>query len=547
MAGAQRGRRPLRLLSALALLIALAVTAGATWATHLAVQGQERRLLKERAAELGLVFTSAINALPAAMSEQGVVLRLTHGSKSAYEASAAQGVAQAAKTSRQPVTYAWVRPSPDGSSFTVLAAAGSGLREGDVVSDARAATVARALQTPKLVPTPVVGSQRLLGFALGPPTAPAGTVLYREAPLGPVVNPPAQAGTQPFAELDIALYATATVRADQILVATSHKLPLRGGVRNDPFDAGDAKWLLAVKAHRPLVGSLTSKAPWFTLGVGIIGSLLIAAVVEITARRRNAAVALYEAEHQVAETLQRSLLPKLPNLPGLDLAARYLASGAGQQVGGDWFDVFPVSNGRVGIVVGDVIGHDLAAASEMAQIRSALRAYAVDGDEPALVITRLDRLVDALRLTQLVTVFYGVLDPPDAEGRRELRYSNAGHLPPIVRHPDGSTDTIAGGSSAVLGAPMSIEHSQGTHTIDPGDVVVLYTDGLVEMPGGSLDDGLARLAETIARPGRGDAEAMCEQVLSGMTPRSLRDDIALLAVRISASSDVPTGTGAVRA
>ena len=543
MAGAQSGRRPLRLLSLVALLIALGVTAGATWATHLAVRGQEHRLLKERAAEVGLVLTSAIGAIPASLSEQGVVLRVTHGSMPAFETYAAQ----AAKASPQPVTYAWVRPSADGSSFTVLASAGAGLREGQVVDDARAATVARALHTAKLVPTPVVGAQRLLGFALGPPVAPSGTVLYRESPLGPVVSPPRQASTRPFDELEIALYATPTARPDQILVATSHDLPLRGSVRKDPLPAGDVNWLLAVKAHRPLVGSLTSKAPWFTLGVGILGSLLIAAVVEVTARRRNAAVALYEAEHQVAETLQRSLLPKLPVLPGLDLAARYLASGAGQQVGGDWFDVFPVAGDRVGIVVGDVIGHDLTAASEMAQIRSALRAYAVDGDEPSLVITRLDRLVDALRLTQLVTVFYGVLEPPDADGQRELRYSNAGHLPPIVRRADGSTDTIAGGSSAVLGAPMSIEHGQGSHSVGPGDVIVLFTDGLVEIPGGSLDDGLARLNDTVAQPGGGDAEAMCDQVLSGMTPRSLRDDIALLAVRIATRADVPTGTGAVRA
>ena len=94
---------------------------------------------------------------------------------------------------------------------------------------------------------------------------------------------------------------------------------------------------------------------------------------------------------------------------------------------------------------------------------------------------------------------------------------------------------------------MSIEHGQGTHTVGPGDVIVLFTDGLVEMPGGSLDDGLARLSETVGRPGSADAEAMCEQVLSGMTPRSLRDDIALLAVRIAAGADVPSGTGAVRA
>src|SRR5438067_4715503 len=172
MAGAGRAHISLRPLSLLALLMALAISGGATWATHLAVRSQERRLLKERVAEVGLVLSSAITALPASMSEQGVVLSITHGSKAAFDTSAAK----AAKAAPG-LTYAWLRPTADGSAFTVLASAGPGLHEGQVISDARVATMTRALQTAKLVPTPVIGRQRLLGFALGPPAAPAGTVL----------------------------------------------------------------------------------------------------------------------------------------------------------------------------------------------------------------------------------------------------------------------------------------------------------------------------------------------------------------------------------
>ena len=537
MVGASR-RQPLRVATLIALVLALGVTAAVTWATHLAVRDQEHRLLKERTAELGLVFNSAIAAISPSMSEQGTVLRVTHGNLAAYQMAADTAV----KSTPGNPSFGWLRPMRVGSGFEVVAASGKGLHAGQVITDERVQTLQAALHSPALVPTRVIGSARLLGFALGPPAAPDGTVLYREAPLGPLAAP-RQAGTAPFSELDVTLYATADVNPPQVLVSTTKQIPLRGETRTQLIPVGNTKWLMEVRARTPLVGGLTNDAPWFALAVGILGALLIAAVVEVAARRRNAAIALYEAEHQVAETLQRSLLPQLPTMPGLDLAARYLASGAGQQVGGDWFDVFPIAGGRVGLVVGDVIGHDLNAASEMSQIRSALRAYAVDGDSPSQVITRLDRLVDALRLTQLVTVFYGVLDAPDSSGQRLLRFTNAGHLPPVIRRADGQVETVAGGGSAVLGAPITIEHTEGELMVGPGDLLVMFTDGLVEVPGGSLDDGLAQLADTVAQPAGADADAMCEHVLAGVSGRTLRDDIALLAVRLTAASQVRSGRG----
>jgi len=537
MVGASR-RQPLRVATLIALLIALAITGAVTWAVHSGVRDQEQRLLKERTAELGLVFNSAVAAITPSLTEQGTVLRVTNGSVPAFQ----QAADAAVKITPGHPTFAWLRPDRNSAGFIVVAAAGNGLHAGDRITDERVQTLQAALSNPNLVPTRVIGASRLLGFALGPPAAPAGTVLYREAPLGPVA-PPRQAGTAPFSELDVVLYATPDVNPAQVLVSTTKQFPLRGQMRSLPIPVGTTKWLMSVRARTPLVGGLTGDAEWFALGVGVLGALLVAAVVEVSARRRNAAIALYEAEHQVAETLQRSLLPQLPAIAGLDLAARYLASGVGQQVGGDWFDVFPIAGGRVGLVVGDVIGHDLNAASEMSQIRSALRAYAVDGDAPSGVITRLDRLVDALRLTQLVTVFYGVLDAADGNGRHVLRYTNAGHLPPILRHADGRVDAVSGGGSAVLGAPISIEHTEGELTIDPGDLLVMFTDGLVEVPGGSLDDGLAHLADLIGQQPAADADAMCEHVLAGVDGQTLRDDIALLAVRVTASSDVPAARG----
>src|SRR5438270_3376111 len=463
-------RRALRPVSVLALLVMLAITAGATWLVHVAVRDQEQRLLKERASEIGLLLDQAIVAIPAGLDEQGAALRYSHGSTTAYQ----QVAQRAAAAQGGKVTFAWLRPAPDHNGYRVLATAGGGLHEGQLITDMRSATFDRALTAQQIVPTPIIGSDRRLGFALGPPAAPAGTVLYRESALGPAVSPPRQASTAPFAELEVAIYGAPTADASQILTATTPHLPLRGEVRNVPLQAGTAHWLTQIRPRTPLVGSLAAHAAWVAFGVGLLGALLVALVVETAARRRDAALALYDAEHQIAETLQRSLLPQLPTLPGLDVAARYLASGVGQQVGGDWFDVFRIAGGRVGLVVGDVIGHDLEAATAMSQIRASLRAYAIDGAEPVEVITRLDRLVDGFALTQLVTVVYGVLEPADPDGSRRLHYTNAGHLAPMMRHPDGRVETLDGGESVVLGAPIAADHSQGETVVEDGAVGVTF-------------------------------------------------------------------------
>ncbi len=286
--------------------------------------------------------------------------------------------------------------------------------------------------------TPVLGSgaNRVLGFALGGPSVPPGMVLYRQSALGPV-KAPREAGTAPFDELNVVLYdASRPVRAQVVATTTKH-LPLAGRVSSLAFPVGASHWLLAVSSAQPLVGTVAAWAPWIALAVGLAASALIAATLEQAVRRRNAAVALYRSEHRIAETLQHRLLPTLATVPGLDIASRYVAASDSQQVGGDWFDVFDLGDGRTAVVIGDVMGHDIEAAAAMAQIRAALRAYALENDEPAPVLERLAHLVDAFDVTGLVTVIYGVLGPPDSDGARQFRWANAGHLPPLVKVADG--------------------------------------------------------------------------------------------------------------
>lgn len=537
-----RRRWPLRTASTIAVLITLLATAAAVWGAHTVVSDQEKRLLNERASEVSLVLTSAIDSIPAGLSSQGVVLTVTGGSRAAYH-QAAQAAVEAGPGE---LTFAWLRPALDGHGYEVLDAAGTGLHRGEVVNDARTQTFDAAMKQTEMVATPVIGAERKLGFALGPPAAPPHSVLYRETALGPLA-PPRAASTAPFSELDVAIYGTPSVHVAQALSATTPDLPLTGDVRRLPLEAGASHWLLEVKARQPLVGQVATNAWWVALLVGLAGTVLIAVAVETAARRRDAALALYESEHQVAETLQRSLLPRLPHIPGLELAARYLAGGQGQQVGGDWFDAFPVSGGRVGIAVGDVIGHDVVAASAMAQIRAALRAYAIDGAPPEQVINRLDHLVEQLGLTQLVTVVYGLLEPPAADGSRLLTHTNAGHLAPLVRTASGEVSTLTAGESVVIGAPITFAHTQVEQRLEAGSTLLLFTDGLVEVPGGSIEDKLGDLSATLAETDVDDLEALCDRIIGTTADRPLRDDVALLVIRMGDRQRTAGGAAATDA
>ena len=241
---------------------------------------------------------------------------------------------------------------------------------------------------------------------------------------------------------------------------------------------------------------------------------------------------LYSREHEVAEQLQRSLLPSLPQVPGLDRAARYLPGATAAQVGGDWYDLFPLPDGTVGIAVGDVMGHDMTAAAAMGQLRSVLQSYAWQGDSPALVLDRLDQLVQGLDMAQLATCLYGRLDPPRAGAPGRLHLANAGHLPPALRTPSGEVRLLAPDPGLLVGAALGTTREQVEEVVEPGSVLVLYTDGLVEHRGRPIDEGLQSLAAALASAPDGDAEAICQHLLDELAYGDLDDDVALLVVRV---------------
>ncbi len=267
------------------------------------------------------------------------------------------------------------------------------------------------------------------------------------------------------------------------------------------------------------VGSLTPR----TFVDRDVAVLQLAAVRAGPAIERARLYSALEREHRLATMLQRSLLPsRLPDVVGVSVAARYLP--ARDEVGGDWYDVIELPRGQLGVAIGDVVGHGIRAAALMGQIRTALRAYAFEGNGPGRTLELVDRYVQGLGDNAMATAAYAVLDT--ATGK--LRYASAGHLPPIIVRP-GSGHAIELTPAPPLGAFPYGSCPEHELSLDHGDMLLLYTDGLVERPRVPLNDGIDRLLEVLQRAR--SVEEACVRAFDAMLPREgPRDDIAIVAM-----------------
>ncbi|WP_448624369.1 SpoIIE family protein phosphatase [Geodermatophilus sp. URMC 64] len=242
---------------------------------------------------------------------------------------------------------------------------------------------------------------------------------------------------------------------------------------------------------------------------------------------------LYDQQHQVAEQLQRSMLTAPQQPKGAEIAVRYLPATEAAAVGGDWYDAFPLADGSTMLVIGDVTGHDTAAAATMGQLRSLLRGIATTLDEatPAAVLTKLDRAMRLLDIDTLATAAVVRLErAPD--GGSVLRWSSAGHLPPAVLSPAGDSRWLTGVPGPMLGLGLGHPRHDAVAEVEPGSTVLLYTDGLVERRHVGLDAGLARLQEALSGLADRPPTQLCDELLRRLVPGHPVDDVAVLAVRL---------------
>ena len=233
-------------------------------------------------------------------------------------------------------------------------------------------------------------------------------------------------------------------------------------------------------------------------------------------------------EHQIAETLQRSLLPdRIPHIPGVAVAARYVPGTADMRVGGDWYDVIQLRGGLIGLAIGDVAGHGLQAAAAMGQLRMAVRAYAVQDPSPVAVMNGLHGLVSGLPMVEMVTLLYLVYDPETGT----VRFTNAGHPPALVIG-NGDTRYLDGGLAPPLGVVAHWDYAEATQDLRPGATLLLYTDGLVERRTLSIQEGLDRLVSQASGNENADVDALCDHLLSALPGNGkVVDDIALVALQ----------------
>ncbi|CCG05330.1 SpoIIE family protein phosphatase [Blastococcus saxobsidens] len=241
------------------------------------------------------------------------------------------------------------------------------------------------------------------------------------------------------------------------------------------------------------------------------------------------------ADRALSDRLQQSLLTPPPEPDHLQIAVRYSPAAHEAQVGGDWYDAFLQPDGATMLVIGDVVGHDSSAAAAMGQIRGLLRALAYDDDQgPAATITRVEHTALGLAVSTLATAVLARIERhPDAAvaGRRLLRWSNAGHLPPVLLAPDGTSTLLTSPPELMLG--IDPDAARSDHTVDLPDLhtLLLVTDGLVERRDTDLDEGIERLREALRDLGETPLEELLDTVLARLVPEPGADDVAIVAVR----------------
>ncbi|MFF5955068.1 SpoIIE family protein phosphatase [Streptomyces luteogriseus] len=289
-----------------------------------------------------------------------------------------------------------------------------------------------------------------------------------------------------------------------------------------------------IRSTRAVLGALTlgrdeNPAPFTPVDLPLI---------EDIARRAGLALdnaRLYQRQRKVAETMQNHLLPQMPGVSGLQMTVRYLPAPDASQVGGDWYDAFPLSDASTALAIGDVVGHDLEAAAGMAQVRNMLRAYAWSQHEPpSRIVERLDEAIQHITDVDMATTIFARIEPAE-DGHWQLSWTNAGHPPPLLISRDGLAEYLTDGHGILLGTQTGTRRPDATTQLPPGSTLVLYTDGLIEAPRRTLDEGLDRLRQHAAALAHRPLASFTDQLLRRVRPAGNDDDVAVLALRVPGS------------
>ena len=522
-------RRRVSTSAVVVLVLGLVVTALLSWVSYVQWDSTEQRLLTLQTQVAGTVLQTAVPSVQTPLASAAEAAATTSGDAVHFTSYMTNYVGS--QRGKPFISASLWRLEPDGPHLVTTvgvqpALSGSGSYE--------AAFFRQTVGTPGLHVTHPLKAQAgplRLGYAAAPDSASGDLVAYAEAMLPPHRRATVQPDS-PFRNLRFALYLGSSAQPARLLETNVASLPLQGRTASTVINFGDTRLYLVAASSTNLSGTLTAWLWWLVAIFGVVVTLLAAAAVERLVRRRRSAERLTDEVEQllgqqrsIAESLQRALLPRgLPELPGMQAAAQYLPGVEGVEIGGDWYDLMPLPDGRFFFVVGDVSGRGVEAGAVMASLRFAIRAYASDGLGPEAVLVRLTRLLDLDRDKHFATVLCGIGDI----ATREITIANAGHPPPVVVA-DGSAELVRTSVGPPIGVSRFGEYPATTVSVPPSATLIAYTDGLIERPGEDLADSLARLRDAAAQAA-GSLDDLLAHLVRSFTADA-PDDTALLGVR----------------
>jgi serine phosphatase RsbU (regulator of sigma subunit) len=499
--------------------VVLALTMVLAWLASAVNANNTQRLLAQQVAQAAALLTTQVAIIQTQMSDAGQVADATNGRPGPFTR-----FADAALTAPGMSLSLW---RVSGERSEKLAVHGP---DPQLPSGGPASFFARLKPTGQLAVAGILqGPQPRLGYALMPAGESGGLVVYAEVPLNRRVAVPPDG---PFSGLDLAVYLGRTTAADQLVQATA-PIPVRGHTATKRVPFGDTTLTVVAASRTGLTGPLSAALPWIVLCAGGVLAVGCGATVEILSRRRAVAERLaadnerlYRQQRSIAGTLQHALLPDVPQVEGIEAAARYVAGVDELEVGGDWYDVIARPSGSCVFVVGDISGQGLPAATTMAALRFALRAYLAQGDDIATVMTKLRGLLDIHVDHQFATVLLGEFEP--AAGL--IRFVSAGHFGPLL---------ISDGRAVLLDCPVAPPVGVAAPTppvvtevrVSGPATLLAFTDGAVERRGEVIDTGLERLRSAAAAAAAQPLETVLDRLMAMPTDNGGRDDTVILGLR----------------
>jgi serine phosphatase RsbU (regulator of sigma subunit) len=516
------------------LVVVLLATGVLALVSHTLYTRNENRLLRLRVKEAGSILGASLPGIQTTMASAAELADATGGDMAKFRRFIGPYVGN--DPTKLFVTASLWRLPVTGAPLTVVGVPPKLLSK----MDAAPTLFARAAREPTLSVLGLLSRpDRRIGYAwvVRAPGARYGVYAERTIPTAKNAKAPKNAA---FTDLNYALYLGPSAQPSRLLISSTSRLPLAGHHAAVTVPFGDTAITLVISPRKTLSGNLPRDLPWIIMVVGVLLAIGLALLSSrLLARRRDAETLaqeletvasenrqLYAEQRTIAQTLQHALLPDaLPQVKGIESSAIFAPGEQGVEVGGDWYDLIALEEGRVLLVVGDVSGRGLSAASTMAALRFAIRAYATEDAAPDLILTKLSRLVDVTDSGQIATVLCLLVDVQD----RTITFSSAGHLPPLLLT-NGSGEYLHTEVGLPLGIEAGADYTATTVTVPPSAGLLAFTDGLVERRGEVIDEGLARLSAAAA--GRRVALSMLlEELVRSVHREDSEDDTALVGLR----------------